>query len=398
MSAAVVEASRALRDVLAALDVDQLDGAACASVVAVLATTEKVCETARVRAAARAVACGAHRASGFSEPADWLARQAGSSLPAAKAAMETLTALDALPATREAVEAGRLSLAQAGEITRAASEAPGSEASLLAHAGTHGLRSLQDRARAVRLAAADPAELHRRRHAARSVRHWIDEQGMVRLNAALPPEVGLPIVHRLEAGTDRIRRHERRTGGREPREAHAADALVDLLEGGGKGRPNRADLVLVVDLRAWRRGHAHPGEASHLVGGGPLPVQVIQDLSQDAFIEAVLHDGVALHTIAHLGRHIPAELRTALDLGPLPHLAGVTCTEPGCGRATGLEWDHIHPNAANGPTSYDNLQPRCWPHHHDKTERDRRAGLIGQRPPARGDRAGQPAARSEAPP
>jgi hypothetical protein len=212
VSAAVVEASRALRDALAAVDVDQLSGTESAAVVAALAITEKVCEAARVRAAARAVACGAHRPLGFAEPAEWLSRQSGSSLPAAKAALETVSALEALPATREAVETGRVSLAQAGEITRAEADAPGCEASLLAHAADHGLRSLQDRARAVRLSAADPEELHLRRHAARSVRHWADEQGMVHLHAALPPEVGRPIVHRLEAETDRIRRDERRAG------------------------------------------------------------------------------------------------------------------------------------------------------------------------------------------
>ena len=221
---------------------------------------------------------------------------------------------------------------------------------------------------------------------------------MVHLHAALPPEVGLPIVHRLEAETDRIRRDERRAGSREPRAAHAADALVRLLGNGGKGRPNRADLVLVVDLRAWRRGHAHTGELCHLIGGGPLPVPVIRELSEDAFLKVVLHDGVALNTVAHLGRHIPAELRTALDLGPLPDLAGVACTHPGCGRTTGLEWDHVHPNAARGPTSYDNLQPRCWPHHRDKTERDRQAGLIGSRPPAGEGRRAERGARAEAPP
>jgi hypothetical protein len=119
---------------------------------------------------------------------------------------------------------------------------------------------------------------------------------------------------------------------------------------------------------------------SHVVGGGPLPVPVVRDLAADAFVKAVIHDGVALHTVAHLGRHIPAELRTALDLGPLPELAGVSCTAPGCGRTTGLEWDHIQPNAARGPTSYDNLQPRCWPHHQEKTQHDRSAGLIGRAP------------------
>lgn len=401
MSATVVEASRALRDGLAALDVETLSGADSAALVAVLATTEKVCAAAKARAAVRAAACGAHRDLGFADAAEWLSRQSGSSLPAAKAAIETVTALADAPNTRAAVEAGDVSLAQAGEITRAEAEAPGSEAALLAYARTHGLRSLQDRARSVRMAAADPDEAHRRRHAARSVRHWVDAEGMVHINAALAPEVGLPIVNKLDAETDRIRREARRAGSTEPREAHAADAFVRLFEGAGKGRANRADLVFVMDLRAWRRGHAHLGEASHVVGGGPLPVSVIKDLTRDAFVKAVVHDGVALHTVAHLGRHIPAELRTALDLGPLPDLAGVSCTEAGCGRTYGLEWDHIHPNAARGPTSYDNLQPRCWPHHQQKTERDRKAGLIGSRPgkcgPARGE-APPGAAAAEAPP
>ena len=102
-----------------------------------------------------------------------------------------------------------------------------------------------------------------------------------------------------------------------------------------------------------------------------------------------------------LGRHIPAELRTALDLGPLPDLAGVSCTEPGCGRTYGLEWDHTQPIAACGPTSYDNLQPRCWPHHQQKTEHDRQVGLIGSRPaarPGRGDGGPADPARPDLPP
>ena len=359
---------------------ERLSGHDSAAVVSALAATEKVCAVVRVRAAARAAACGT--SDGLPDTAEWLSRQAGSSVREARAALETAARLDGMPATRAAVDAGGLSLAQAGEIAKAEAEAPGSEAALLSHARDHGLGALRDRARALRLAAADPDELHRRRHAARSVRHWHDDLGMVRVSAALPPEVGLPIVSRLEAETDRMRRDGWRSGSSEPREAHAADALVHLVEGHGRGRANRADLVLVCDLRAWRRGRTHPGELSHAVGGGPLPVQVVRDLARDAFLKVVVHDGVALHTVSHLGRHIPAELRTALELGPLPDLAGVACTAPGCGRTSGLEWDHIQPSAARGPTSYDNLQPRCWPHHREKTEQDRAAGLIGRdRPP-----------------
>ena len=380
--AEVVRAAQELRSLLSQLSVAELSGEAAASLVAEVATTEKVCAVAQSRLAVRAAACGEHRSQGFADAADWLARQNGSSHRAAKEALTTVAALDSLSATRTAVDTGELSLAQAGEIAAAAADAPDCEARLLAHARTHDLRSLQDEVRSERLAASDAAELHRRRHAARSVRHWQDREGMLHLHAALPPEVGLPLVHRLDAETDRIRREARRAGSTEPRDAHAAEALVRMLEGNGRGRANRADVVFVVDLRAWRRGHAHAGEVSHVVGGGPLPVSVVRDLASDAFVKAVVHDGVALHTVAHLGRHIPAELRTALDLGPLPELAGVSCTVSGCGRTTGLEWDHIRPNAARGPTSYDNLQPRCWPHHQEKTQRDRSAGLIGPAPAA----------------
>jgi hypothetical protein len=40
-----------------------------------------------------------------------------------------------------------------------------------------------------------------------------------------------------------------------------------------------------------------------------------------------------------------------------------------------------NPVANGGPTCYDNLKPRCWPHHRDKTEQDRKAGLLGGEPP-----------------
>jgi hypothetical protein len=139
---------------------------------------------------------------------------------------------------------------------------------------------------------------------------------------------------------------------------------------------SHTDLVVVVDLNAYRRGHTHDGEACHIVGGGPIPVSIARDLAQDAFLKAVLHDGVNVHTVAHFGRRRPARLDTALLLGAPPDFDGVTCREAGCERRYGLEWDHVDPCANGGPTSLANLQPECKPHHWNKTERDRRAGLL----------------------
>lgn len=205
---------------------------------------------------------------------------------------------------------------------------------------------------------------------------------MVRFSGAFEAVVGVPIINRLDAECDRIRRDARRKDSDERGEAHAADALSRMLAGTGRGRAGRAEVVFVCDLRSYRRGHVEPGEPCHVVGGGPVPVSVVRDQVDDAFVKAVTHDGVRIDTVVHYGRHIRAGLRTALELGKPSGFEGVVCVEPGCRRRWGLEWDHLDPVANGGPTSYDNLAGRCWYCHGEKTERDRKAGLLGNR---RGD-------------
>ncbi len=373
MAVKLLELARAFRSELASFDPAVVSGDDAALVAEQLALTEKACAAGRARAAVRAAECRSHERRGFADAADWLARASGSTRGEAKAAMATVAAVDPHSPTGAALVSGDLSLAQAQVISRTEAECPGSEAELVELARRSSLAALQDEGRRRRLAGCDPEELHRRQHRSRELRHWRDEFGMVRLAGALPPEVGIPIVNRLDAETDRIRRAATEP---EPRAAHAADALVALLWGKGSGMRSSADLVLVCDLDAYRRGHAHPGEPSHVVGGGPLPVSVIRRRSDDAFVKVVLHDGVRIDTVAHFGRHIPAELRTALEVGSPPRFEGVVCVEEGCGRRYGLEWDHVDPVAHGGPTSSENLKARCWPHHRAKTERDREAGLL----------------------
>ena len=151
-----------------------------------------------------------------------------------------------------------------------------------------------------------------------------------------------------------------------------------MVEGTAPARRGDTELVLVVDLASWLAGRLLEGGTCHVLGGGPLPVGVARELVKrhDAFVTAVLHDGVKIDTVAHLGRYRRAELQSALDLGPPPDFDGVACAD-GCGRRRHLQWDHVDPVANQGPTSYDNLAPRCWGDHQDKTERDRAAGLLG---------------------
>jgi hypothetical protein len=360
----------------ARFEADRWSGDDCARLSEELARAAKACTAASARAAARAVACG-------HGDVEWVARTAGSTPSHARESLSTTAALSECRATSDAVACGTVSLSQAREIVRAEQAVPGSEGALLQVAQERGMAGLREEARRVVLGSIDREELHGRQQAARSVRHWVDGEGMVAGQFRLPPEVGVSFVHRLDRETDRIHQTARKHGSCEPREAHAADALVAMVTRDAKGRRGRADVVYVCDLRAAMRGHTHAGELCHVVGGGPVPVDVARAAAFDAFVKVVVRDGTKIDTVVHYGRHIPAVLRTALELGDPERLEGLVCVEEGCDRRHDLELDHVDPVANGGPTSYENVKARCKPHHWDKTEGDREAGLLagGRAPP-----------------
>ena len=391
MQQSLVESVDVLFAALTAFHPEVYSGEDCAVLVEKLAALEKVSAVARVGAAARAGEGGAHRERGFAEVSDWMARATGSTAGSAKAALETVAALESLPDAKAALEAGELSFAQARELVKTEAAAPGSTAALLDVAKSESFRTLKEKARDRRVRAIDPEELHARQHAAMHHRTWINALGNVAYAGELPPELGIPFKNVLDAETDRLWRkayQEVKERGDDAgvqelrRPVLAAQAFVRMTEnGGGKAKSNQADMVIVCDLRAYRRGHAHEGEPCHIVGGGPIPVSLAKELGRDAFLKAVLHTGTEIHTIAHFGRRYPAVLRTALDLGAPPDFNGNVCAAAGCDRQYHLQNDHIDPVANDGVTSYLNNQKLCPPDHRIKTERDRRAGLLSRKRP-----------------
>jgi hypothetical protein len=366
---------------VAAFDAALVPGDACAPLAEGLARAASVCEAASVRALARAIDCGARGDEADASALEWMARVRGTTANSVRTQLDTIAEIEHRPDVREAVENGEVSLAQAAEIV----SLPRHEAELLELARSSGLRAVRDRARTRRCDDIPPEELHERQRAAREFRHWRDELGMVRFRGALPPETGIPFVNRVDREYDRQWRAARREKRDETRPQLMADSFVEVSRPGEEQKASRSqtDLVLVVDLNAYRRGHAHAGEVCHIVAGGPIPVSLVRDLERDAFLKAVLHDGVNIHTVAHFGRYRPAHLETALRLGAPPDFDGVECSELGCDRKYGLEFDHVDPCANGGPTSLANLKPECKPHHWNKTERDRSAGLLGGKPRAR---------------
>jgi len=385
-----------------------VSGEDAARVADALMLTERRVAAARLASVARAASCGTLGAGAEGrgeDAAGWAARGQGVGRNQAERELALARRLGSLPRTRAAVAAGTISLEQATEVALTASEVdPGDaervEDEMLDLAQRADLTSLRDRGRAIRLKAIPPDKLAQRQRQARYHRKWTNRLGMRCASYALEPGEGVPLHNVLDAETDRRVRADKiaankaardgRPYERQTREQHAADALVAMLQGGGRGKAGRADIVLLGDIRTILANDDREGGGCHILGGGPISVA---DLRQrlldagDAFIKGVVHNGVDILNVEHLGRKISAELRTALLLGQPPHFDGPVCAEPGCGARFGLECDHIVPVAADGPTSYRNAAMRCKPHHWAKTERDRAAGLLTPRNPA-SDRGG----------
>ena len=373
MFAKVVEARELTESVLAELEPEVLEGALAQRLVAEFAALERLCAAGKALCARQVAHSGAWRKQGDRSPAHWMARRSGTSVGQATAALKTAERMKDLPATEEAYRAGKLSETQAREIASAAAASPASEADLLRAAETEVPARLRQRCRQLEATAmSDEAARHEAIHRSRYLRHWSDDDGGFRLDGRLTPEAGAVVLAALRPHHERIFREARRGGRRESHQACAADALVALARGDERSGP-KATVEVRVDHAAWARGHTEPGETCEIEGVGPVPVATARSLANDAVVSAVVSDGVDVTTVAHLGRSIPAHLRTAL-LARDP-----TCVVPGCGVREHLEIDHVVPLAEGGPTRLDNLARLCQWHHQLKTYRGYRlSGGPGQ--------------------
>ena len=375
----VKDVKAALRAAVAELDPDLLEGSAAAALVEDFSEVERLAAAGKALAARRVASSGAWRHNGDRSPAHWLARASGTSVGNAAGMLETSERIRELPATEAASRAGKLSEAQVTEIASAAAAHPASENELLAAAQTESVAGLRQRCAQVRAAATPDAvtryEAIRRR---RRLRHWTDAEGAFRLDALLTPDAGAVVLAALEPHRERIFTEARKQNRREPYEAYAADALVTIA---AHARDCDRDPVATgptamvhirVDHRAFTAGEAAAGEVCDIPGVGPIPVATARALSQDAIVAALITDGTDVRTVSHLGRVIPARLRTAVVA------RDQTCVVPGCDVRHQLQIDHVIPVSARGATRLDNLARLCPWHHYLKTHhRYRLAGGPG---------------------
>lgn len=344
-----------------------------AEVVRLAAAIKNIAATVESLAAAHVADTSEWRGGGDQSAAEWLARTTGTTASQAKRAIETGQQLEGLSATAETAKRGDLSPEQASTIADAAIADPAAESVLLAAAGRESLGELRERCRRTKAAAdPDPDATYRRLHAGRTARHYTDAETAWNLHVRTTPDAGGTIASALDQITDELFRHAYREGRREPRDAYAADAVLEMAlrardgtAGSGDGqagadhkRGQRFLALIRADLDALVRGSVEGDEVCEIAGVGPIPVAVARQLLGDSILKLVLTRGVDVANVTHLGRGPTVAQKVAL-LWSQP-----SCEVEGCPRRARLEVDHLEPWAETHHTRLDELGRKC-PHHHD---------------------------------
>jgi hypothetical protein len=341
---AVATLEVAVRD----LDPSGVDGAGATRLVELFAWAEHLGAAGKALAAKRVDETGAYRASGERSAADWLAAKTGTNVGTAMRALQTVEALDGLPATSDAFRAGTLSEAQAHEITGAAAKDPSAETHLLAVAKRAKLKGLKDRCREVRAGSeADDAAWAQRLRDARSLRMWIEPDGAPAGMWRMAPDKGAAVKVALEAATDRIFKESYRAGIRESRDAYAADALYSLITR-GPTKATAASLVVSEDR-------------CEIAGIGPIPRTIAAEMLAEAKVRALPLDNEDLPPYSTTSRYTPTWLTDWLD-AKYP-----VCGTQGCDADLGLQYDHVVALEDGGRTEAKNLWRLCPRHHRLKT-------------------------------
>jgi len=359
-----------LREVTSRIDVDVIDGKAAAELVRITEDARRAVDSLRTVAVGQVERTNGWKGEGAKNISEWLATETDCPQYEAQSVVTLANQLQHLPVTQEALRNGTLSNAQAVEVARGAIVSPNSETQLLRLATYATVRDLRDASGRVVAAATDEAARHKRIHNSRFLKSWRDPDGAFIIKGRMTVANGSLVMAALKPIQDEIFKAARTSGNHERPEAYAADALMALCEkattkqisksGTKITRPN-AVIHIRVDIDALKRGHTEHGEVCEIAGVGPIPVATATEYLGEAFLKLLILDGVDIRTVAHMGRHIPAPLRTAVEERDR------LCQVPTCDVTLGLEIDHIKPFAEGGAASFENLVRLCKRHHLQKT-------------------------------
>jgi hypothetical protein len=279
--------------------------------------------------------------------------------------LETSKQVQTLPATADALRAGKLSAPKAQAIASAATVAPDAEAELLAGADAP-LAVVREEC--LRAKAVDRDAAYARIHRERRFREWTDDEGGWNLIARGTPEAGARFRNAHGPIVDELFKAARAEDRKESRDAYAFDAFIELANratepGAGEStnaaKPSPRFMGLIrADIEALQRGAVEGDEICEIAGLGPIPARVARELLGDAILKLVITKGKDVANVTHLGRSPTIAQKVAL------WWQAPMCTREGCTRTQRLENDHQLGWAETHRTRVDELDPLCE-HDHD---------------------------------
>ncbi len=359
-----------LREVTSRINIDVVAGKDAAALVGIADEIRRAGDSLRTVAVGQVERTNSWKGEGAKSITEWLSIETDCPQYEAQAVVLLAAQLQHLPVTQAALRNGTLSNAQAVEVARGAIVAPNTETQLLNLAKHVTVRDLRDATSRVVAGATDEAERHKQIHKSRYLKSWTDLDASFNVRGRMTAANGALVMAALKPIQDEIFRSARKSGAHERPEAYAADALMTLCEkattkqsseGGGKATRPNAVMNIRIDIDALKRGRTENGEICEIAGVGPIPVATATEYLGEAFLKLLILDGTEIKTIAHMGRAIPAKLRTAVEERDR------VCQVPTCDVTLGLEIDHIKPFAEGGPASLENLVRLCKRHHLQKT-------------------------------
>ncbi|MBV9936760.1 MAG: DUF222 domain-containing protein [Actinobacteria bacterium] len=347
--------TKQLDQLLATVDPATLHALDAVAVLEAAAEVERKAGALKTLVADRAADAGSWAREGYRSPEAWLAQKNGCSFGEAAGTLEASAKLAELPETSAAVRNGEVSAAQLRQLAPAAT--PENEKRLLSSAQRDSFKDLQ-RSCAQEKARTRSAEQERARqariHMERFHRSWTNDEGAYCYEGKTTAAVGARIEAALSAEADNVFKAAYAEGRRESGAAYRADALENLICGGGA----KVDTQVVIRVDAERLAG---GEGVCETPTGPVSVdEAIGAILADAFVTVVVRDGVDISTVARPGRHRPALLESAVF-----ERDDYRCVRPGCGATQHLEVHHWRVDyGKRGPTAYWNLATLCS-HDHD---------------------------------
>jgi len=304
---------------------------------------------------------------GHLSAASWLATTFEMAWGTAREHVRIARALEEMPETRQALDAGELSMSAVRVLVATRDADPPAfqrcETELVEAARIHSMQDLQRVAAYWRQAVERERSLEgdekvreqRRLHAS------VSFLGMVRVDGDLDPETGETLLTALRAVLD-AESHSRREGDDRTPAQRRADALgevcrqwLDLAE-----RPSvageRPHVTVTVDADAIQGTSAGISELDHV---GPVHPDVARRLACDASIMRVVMAGRS--EPLDVGRRTPV-------VSPAMRRAVIVrdrhCRFPGCDRPhTWCDAHHVVHWADGGPTALPNLVLLCRRHH-----------------------------------